>query len=153
MKKTALALAVMLLACLLLTGCGKDQVMDVYGAAVAAFGNVGLDSALTLKGEREFGEDKYTGTYTAEYEDFTGRECPFGGTFLERREQEHVTVSCTIERESGAASLCWNCGAAEPVVLAQGEGTFTETAYLAPGSNYFNLEFEGFTGSVELTIG
>lgn len=152
MKKLFLALAVMLLAGTVLTGCGKDQVLDVYGAAVAAFGNVGLDSSLTLKGDREFGEDKYTGTYTAEYEDFTGQECPFGGTFLERREQEHVTVSCTIECVSGQASLRWNCGAAEPVVLAQGEGTFTETAYLAPGSNYFNLEFADFTGSVELQI-
>ena len=153
MKKTALALAVLLLAGALLTGCGKDQVMDVYGAAVAAFGNVGLDSALTLKGEREFGEDKYTGTYTAAYEDFTGQECPFGGTFLEKREQEQVTVTCTIECDAGQASLTWNCGAAEPVTLAQGEGEFTQTAYLAPGSNYFNLRFEDFTGSVSLTIG
>lgn len=152
MKKRILVLALLLLAGMVLSGCSKDQVMDVYGAAVAAFGNVGLDSSLTLRGDREFGVDKYTGTYTAEYEDFTGEECPFGGTFLEKREQEHVTVTCAIERVSGEASLVWNCGAAEPVVLAQGEGEFTETAYLAPGSNYFDLEFDDFTGSVELTI-
>ena len=152
MKMLALALALLLLAGSVLPGCSKDQVMDVYGAAVAAFGNVGLDSALTLKGERTFGADKYTGTYTAEYEDFTGQECPFGGTFLGKREQEHVTVECTIECDEGSASLTWNCGAAEPVTLAQGEGSFTETAYLAPGSNYFNLKFDHFTGTVELTI-
>lgn len=152
MKKLLLALAALLLAGSVLPGCSKDQALDVYGAAVAAFGNVGLDSSLTLKGDREFGEDKYTGTYTAEYEDYTGEECPFGGTFLEKREQEFVTVECVIERESGQAGLTWNCGAAEPVALAQGEGEFTQTVYLAPGSNYFNLEFEGFTGSVDLTI-
>ena len=152
MKKLSLALAFFLLAGMVLTGCSKDQVMDVYGAAVAALGNIGLDSALTLQGERKFGEDKYTGTYTAEYEDFTGEECPFGGTMLEKREREHVTVMCTIECGEGSASLTWNCGAAEPVVLADGGGEFSQTVYLAPGSNYFNLEFDHFTGSVEMQI-
>lgn len=152
MKRLALSLALTLLAGLLLAGCGKDQVLDAYGAAVAVLGNVGLDSSLTLQGDREFGEDKYTGTYTAEYEAFTGEECPFGGTALEKRENEHVTVTCTIECTAGTAKLVWNCGAAEPVALAEGAGTFTETVYLAPGSNYFNLEFEAFTGSVALEI-
>lgn len=150
-KITAFVFAVLLLAGTLLPGCGKDDVLNVYGAAVAAAGNVGLDSSLTLKGERKFGADKYTGTYSAQYENFTGEECPFGGTMLQRRENEHVTVTAAIEG-GGVAKLVWNCGAEEPVVLADGEGTFTETAYLAPGSNYFNLEFDHFTGSVELTI-
>ncbi len=151
-KRMTAAVLVLLLAGLLLPGCSKDEVLDLYGAAVAVAGNVGLDSFLTLKGDREFGEDRYTGTYKAEYEDFTGQECPFGGTMLQRRKEERVQVECTVESESGEARLIWNCGADKPVVMAEGEGTFTQTAYLAPGSNYFNLEFEGFTGSVELKI-
>lgn len=151
MKATLISFVLLLLAGTLLPGCGKDQVMDVYGAAVAAAGNLGVDSGLTLKGEREFGVDKYTGTYTAEYEDYTGEECPFGGTMLERREQEHVEVTVTIKGEGGA-KLIWMCGADNPVTIADGEGEFTETAYLAPGSNYFNLRFDHFTGSVELVI-
>ena len=153
MRKRMIAAAlVLLLAGLLLPGCSKDEVLDLYGTAVAVAGNVGLDSFLTLKGDREFGEDRYTGTYKAEYEDFTGQECPFGGTMLRQRKEEHVTVTCTIECDSGEAKLVWNCGADEPVVLAEGEGTFTETVYLTPGSNYFDLRFDGFTGSVELEI-
>ena len=82
-KITAFVFAVLLLAGTLLPGCSKDEMLDVYGGLVAAAGNIGLDGSLTLKGERTFGADKYTGTYSAEYEDFTGEEHPFGGTMLE----------------------------------------------------------------------
>lgn len=150
-RLTALLCALLLLAGALLPGCSKNDVMDVYGALVAAAGDLGLTGTLALKGERTFGADKYTGTYTAEYEDFTGRECPFGGTTLEHRAQEHVEVTVTIRGE-GDARLVWMCGADHPVTIADGEGTVTETAYLSPGSNYFNLEFDRFTGSVSLTI-
>lgn len=149
---TAFVLVLLLLAGALLPGCSKDTVMDLYGQAVALAGNVGLTSELRLKGEREFGADRYTGTYTASYEDFTGDECPFGGTMLERRKEEHVTVTCQVKCDAGTMDLVWNCGADVPVIIADGEGTFTETAYLAPGSNYFNLVFDHFTGSVALKI-
>ena len=150
-KTTAFALALLLLAGALLSGCVKDEVLDAYGDLVALAGNVGLTSSLSLQGERTFGADKYTGTYTAEYEDFTGRECPFGGTMLERRTQEHVEVTVTIKGE-GEARLVWDCGADSPVTIADGPGEYAETAYLAPGSNYFNLDFDRFTGTVELEI-
>ncbi len=150
-RVTAAVFALLLLAGALLPGCSKDQLLDTYSAAVAAAGNIGLTSGLTLQGERQFGADRYTGTYSAEYKDFTGRECPFGGTMLERREQQYVQVCCTIQGQ-GDAKLVWQCGAAEPVTLAEGEGTFSQTAYLSPGSNYFNLELEQFTGSIDLRI-
>ena len=150
-KITAFLFVALLLMGAFLPGCSKDTVMDLYGQAVALAGNVGLTGTLKLKGERTFGADKYTGTYTAEYEDFTGRECPFGGTMLERRAQEHVEVTVTIDGE-GDAKLIWMCGADSPVTIADGPGEVTETAYLAPGSNYFNLEFDHFTGDVTLTI-
>ncbi len=150
-KITAFFFVVLLVMGAFLPGCSKDTVMDLYGQAVSLAGNVGLSSSLSLQGERTFGGDKYTGTYTAQYEDFTGRECPFGGTMLEHRAQEHVEVTIAIDGE-GSAKLIWMCGADSPVTIADGPGEVTETAYLAPGSNYFNLELDHFTGSVELTI-
>ncbi len=152
MRVTAICFIILLLTGALLPGCSKDVVLDVYGSAVAAAGNVGLTSGLFLKGDRTFGADKYTGTYKADYNDFTGQECPFGGTMLEQRAQEHVTVTCSVECVSGEAALVWNCGADDPVVIADGEGTFEQTVFLTPGSNYFDLTFDGFTGSVALTI-
>ena len=152
MKITVILCLLALMAGCLLPGCSKDEILDVYGDVVAAVGNVGLTADFALKGEREFGEDKYTGTYEAGYEDFSGEEGLFGGTMLERRESEHVTVSGSIRREAGQGKLTWNCGAAEPVVVAQGEGDFSKTVYLSPGSNYFNFTAEGFTGSLTLKI-
>ena len=151
-KITAFLFVILLLAGALLPGCSKEEVLDVYGSAVSAAGNIGLDSSLFLKGERHFGADRYTGTYTAAYEDFTGTEHLFGGTMLEKRAQEKVLVTCTVKAETGTARLVWNCGEAAPVTLAEGEGEFTETAYLSPGSNYFNLQCDGFTGSVEMEL-
>ena len=150
-KLTAFLFVALLLMGAFLPGCSKDTVMDVYGDLVAAAGNVGLTASFRLQGERTFGADKYTGTYKADYEDFTGQECPFGGTMLEHRAQEHVEVTVSIEGE-GDAKLVWMCGADGPVTVADGPGAYTETAYLAPGSNYFNLEFDHFTGTVELEI-
>ena len=142
MKLTVVVFTLLLLAGVLLPGCSKEQVLDVYSDAVELAGNVGLTSGLFLEGKREFGEDRYTGTYKVDYVNYTGEECPFGGTMLDKRAQEHVEVTCTVESEGGA----------DPVVLAEGAGTFTETCYLSPGSNYFNILCEDFTGSVDLTI-
>lgn len=152
MKLTVVVFTLLLLAGVLLPGCSKEQVLDVYSDAVELAGNVGLTNGLFLEGKREFGEDRYTGTYKVDYVNYTGEECPFGGTMLDKRAQEHVEVTCTVESQGGAVSLVWNCGGADPVVLAEGDGTFTETCYLAPGSNYFNILCEDFTGSVDLTI-
>ena len=150
-KITAFLFVLLLLAGALLPGCSKEDILGVYGSAVSAVGNIGLDAEMVLKGDREFGEDKYTGVYTADYEDFTGTEHLFGGTMLERRAQEHVEVTITIDGEGGA-KLIWMCGADSPVTVADGPGEYTQTAYLAPGSNYFNLELDHFTGSVALEI-
>ena len=152
MKVTVILCVLALMAGCLLPGCSKDEILDVYGDVVAAVGNVGLTADFALQGEREFGEDKYTGTYEAEYQDFSGEEGLFGGTMLERGENEHVTVAGSIRCEAGQGKLVWNCGAAEPVVVAEGEGEFSKTVYLSPGSNYFNFKAEGFTGNLELAI-
>ncbi len=141
-----------LMAGCLLPGCTKEAVLDVYGQAVEVLGNVGLTAGPALQGERKFGEDKYTGTYHANYVNFTGEEGLFGGTMLEKRESEHVTVSGAIRCEDGQGKLIWSCGASEPVEVAAGEGDFSQTVYLSPGSNYFNFRAEDFTGSLELTI-
>ena len=141
-----------LLAGCLLPGCTKDDALALYGQAVEVLGNVGLTAGPALQGERKFGEDKYTGTYKANYVNFSGEEGLFGGTMLEKRENEHVTVSGAIRCDEGQGKLIWSCGASEPVEVASGEGDFSQTVYLSPGSNYFNFRAEEFTGSLELTI-
>ena len=93
MKLTVVVFTLLLLAGVLLPGCSKEQVLDVYSDAVELAGNVGLTNGLFLEGKREFGVDRYTGTYKVDYVNYTGEESPFGGTMLDKREQEHVEVT------------------------------------------------------------
>ena len=152
MKIAVILCLLALMAGCLLPACSKEAVLDVYGSAVEALGNVGLTAGIALEGERKFGEDKYTGSYRADYVNYTGDEGLFGGTMLEKREEEHVTLSGSIRCEAGTAKLVWNCGEAKPVTVAEGEGAFSRTVYLSPGSNYFNFTADGFTGSLDLKI-
>ncbi len=152
MKLTAIVFILLLMAGALLPGCSHQDLVDGYDTVIQLAGNLGLTASRYLQGDRDFGPDKYTGTYTADYEDYTGTEYVFGGTALTRREGETLAIRCAIEARSGKLRLDWNYGAWEPVTLLDGAGTYEDIIYLSPGSNYFALVGEGFTGSVELTM-
>ena len=152
MKLMAFLFTVLLMAGVLLPGCSREQMLEGYDTVIQAAGTLGLTASRSLEGERAFGADKYTGTYEAVYEDFTGEEYVFGGTAITRREGETLRVRCVIRAESGSMKLDRNYGSDDPVTLLEGEGTYEDVIYLTPGSNYFALVGGGFTGSVELTM-
>lgn len=107
---------------------------------------------LSLKGDRDFGTDKYVGTYSADYKNFSGTEYLFGGTSVERETGKNVTITCTFEVTNGTAQLFWLCGSDDPVILLEGSGEYSETVELPEGGNYFGITGDGLKGSVELTI-
>ncbi|WP_190259168.1 hypothetical protein [Pelotomaculum schinkii] len=69
-----MAAAVVLLAMGILTGCSKDEILGAYNHAVQAAGDAQLTGNWSLEGKRKYGVDHYTGTYTADYENFSGTE-------------------------------------------------------------------------------
>jgi len=76
-----------MIACILvsaLTGCTKDEILGAYNHAIQAAGDASLTGNRSLEGKRKYGVDHYTGTYAADYEDFSGTECFFGGTSIDR---------------------------------------------------------------------
>lgn len=78
-----------------------------------------------LVGERELGEDSYTGNYTADYQDFSGEEILFGGTSLRRDGGQSLTVAYTLEVTAGSASLYWlEKGTRHPIAGDTGTGTY-----------------------------
>lgn len=149
-RKALILLAVLLLALTLLTGCSKDQVVEGYSKGVEWLGDLPVVLSLRLQGEREWGEDHYTGTYTAQYSDFTGQECLFGGTRLEARDA--ITISCSLEGEEGSAELRFRSIGGDTQLLCSADAQYTGTLELPAGSNYILLEAEDFTGSIELTV-
>ena len=84
MKKIVLALAFVLLGSFMISGCSKDEILDHYNNIVQSAGAIELTGKLSLEGTKEKGIDDYTGTYTADYENFSDIEYLFGGTSIKR---------------------------------------------------------------------
>ncbi|WP_343208167.1 hypothetical protein [Anaerolentibacter hominis] len=140
-----------LLILLLATGCSKDTVLDGYNQLLNMVGKIALTGSLSLEGEREYGSDRYTGTYQAEYQDFNGTETLFGGTGLSREEGNKLTITCKFTADEGKAVLFFS-GKDDPEVLCGEYDDWTGTVTLSGGSEYIGICGENFTGSVDLTV-
>ena len=95
---------------LTLVGCSKDEILEQYNNVVQSAGNAALTSDFSLKGNRTYGDDCYTGTYTADYKDFSKTEYLFGGISIERENGKDISVSCDLEITGGTAQVFWISG-------------------------------------------
>ena len=82
MKKIVLALAFVLLGSFMLSGCSKDEILDHYNNIIQSAGAIELTGKSSLEGTKEKGIDAYTGTYTADYENFSDPRNPQSGKIL-----------------------------------------------------------------------
>jgi hypothetical protein len=137
---------------LTLVGCSKDEILDQYNNIVQSAGNTALTSDFSLKGNRAFGEDCYTGTYTADYKDFSKTEYLFGGTSIERENGKSISVSCDLEITGGTAQVFWVSGSDDPMILLEATGSYSETITLPEGGNYIGVIGNNFTGHLEMNI-
>ena len=137
---------------LTLVGCSKDEILDQYDNIVRSAGNTALTNDLSLKGDRTYGVDRYTGTYTADYNNFSKTEYLFGGTTIERENGKDISVSCDLEITEGTAQVFWISGSDDPVILLEATDSYSETITLPKGGNYIGITRNNFTGHVELDI-
>ena len=130
----------------------KDAILDAYGSLVDTAGSWALTPDRSLQGERVRGEDDYTGTYAADYEDFSGTELLFGGTTLNREAGNTVELTCSLTVEEGEAAIFLCSGSEEPVLLLSESGDYSGTIEVGGGSVYLGVWGEGVTGSVSIQI-
>ena len=135
-----------------LTGCSKDEILDQYNNVVQLAGNATLTGDLSLKGKRTYGDDHYTGTYVADYKDFSKIEYLFGGTSIERENGKDISVSCDLEITEGTAQVFWVSGSDDPIILLEATGSYSETITLPEGGNYIGVIGNNFTGHLEMNI-
>ncbi|MCX4297238.1 MAG: hypothetical protein OSJ73_09410 [Lachnospiraceae bacterium] len=135
-----------------LAGCSKDEILDQYNNVVQSAGNAALTSDFSLKGNRTYGDDCYTGTYTADYKDFSKTEYLFGGTSIERENGKDISVSCDLEITEGTAQVFWVSGSDDPVILLEATDSYSETITLPEGGNYIGITGNNFTGHLEMNI-
>lgn len=130
----------------------KDAILDAYSSLMDTAGSWALTPNRSLQGERVRGEDDYTGTYAADYEDFSGTELLFGGTTLDREAGDTVEVTCSLTVEEGEAAIFLNSGSEDPVILLSESGDYSSTIEVGGGSIYLGVWGEGVTGSVSIQI-
>ena len=151
-KKIVLSLCLILLGASVLSGCTKDEVLDQYNNIVQSAGSIALTGNSSLQGTKEKGIDDYTGTYTADYANFSGTEYLFGGTSIKREAGKELSIDCTLEITEGTAKVFWISGSDEAVTLIEATGTYSDTITLPDGGNYIGIECKNFTGNIELNI-
>ena len=152
MKKIVLALTFVLVGSFMLVGCSKDEILNHYNNIIQSAGSIELTGKSSLQGEKEKGIDDYTGTYTADYANFSGTEYLFGGTSIKREAGKELSIDCTLEITEGTAKVFWISGSYEAVTLIEATGTYSDTITLPDGGNYIGIECENFTGNIELNI-
>ena len=124
----------------------KDALVDAYGSLVDTAGS------WALMPDRSLQEDDYTGTYAADYDDFSGTELLFGGTTLDREAGNMVELTCSLDIEEGEAAIFLCSGSEEPVLLLSESGDYSDTIEVGGGSVYLGVWAEGVTGSVSIQI-
>ena len=130
----------------------KDTLVGAYGSLVDAAGSWALTPDRSLQGELVRGEDDYTGTYEANYEDFSGTELLFGGTTLDREAGNTVELSCSLNIEEGEIAVFLCSGSEDPVILLSESGDYSSTIEVGGGSTYIGVWGEGANGSVSIQI-
>ena len=69
--------------------------------------------------KKEIRIDEYTGTYTADYENFSDTAYLFGGTSIKREAGKELSIDCTLEVTEGTAKVFWISGSDKAVTLIE----------------------------------
>lgn len=133
-----------------LTGCSKDRVIKIFDDASKKFGDEILTKDNDLIGKRSFGIDHYTGTYVSNYENSTKNETIFGGTTL-NRDEDNIHIKIYLEKVSGEITIKMNLKEEEKV-LTKDSGLYEFDFNVKSGSNYFVIDTNNFTGNVDILI-
>lgn len=149
MKKFIIVIFV-IICTIFLTGCSKDRVIKTFDDASKKFGDEILTKDNDLIGKRSFGIDHYTGTYVSSYENITKKETIFGGTTL-NRDEDNIHIKIYLEKVSGEITIKMNLKEEEKI-LTKDIGLYEFDFNVKSGSNYFVIDTNDFTGNVDILI-
>ncbi len=145
-------IAFIVIACMSIFASGdspKDKLINTYNSIIQSFDNVGLTNNLKLKGKRDFGKDKYVGTYKAKYNNDTVEEIIFGGTALHRKNGDHLKLTIKVQKQSGNIKVISKLGNNE-IILIEDNGEYEDTIYIDGMSYYLIIKSDNFTGSIDV---
>lgn len=130
-------------------GSPKDRIINTYDSIIQGFDSVGITKNGELKGKRNFGKDKYVGTYYVEYDKYTGDETIFGGTALHRKNGDHLKLTIKVKKQSGNIEVINKLGENE-IILLEDTGKYEDIVYIDGMSYYLTIKLDNFTGSIDV---
>ena len=127
----------------------KEGIINTYDSFLQDTSINGLTKDNKLEGKREYGIDEYVGSYTAYYNNKTKEETIFGGTTLNRRNGNTITLKIKVEKQSGNIEIISNSGT-ESEVLIKDTGETEKTVDVKGKSYYLKVKVTDFTGNLEI---
>lgn len=140
-----------------ITGCNgkaknlKDNIIEGFNDVIQSFSRHALTKDSDLQGERITGEDAYTGTYKASYNNFNGKEYLFGGTALQRDNGNNLKITYSLDISSGSGILYWQVKDEKHIISNISSKNIYEFV-ISSGDNYIVFEGDDFTGNINITI-
>ena len=124
----------------------KDTLLDWYDTILSFVGRAALTNKLFLIGEREFGDDCYTGRYSAACAGVSGTDVVFGGVSINPR---RIRLSVSTTFLGGSAELIIKSGTDVETYDLGGLRLSELEVRLESGSS-IAVRYESFRGSVTL---
>lgn len=126
----------------------KDTVLNNFNNFISDIGRHQLTRDRDLIGERNRRDD-YTGEYTALCDHQTGKDVVFGGTSIQTCT---VSVAGNIQPMAGTAQIRIRMGTEVTILTPEADGSFHTTFSFTGGGNYIMVDYEDFSGSIELNV-
>ena len=147
--KKIIAFVLLLCMALSFTGCQfnyekPSEMLEKFEGWAENLGQSQITEDGDLIGERILSEDAYAGRYCADGEDETGKDVVFGGASVEKRQLK------VYGTESGKATVRIRQNWDVTEVETDEDGNFETNLSLDNGGNYIMVNYEDFTGSIEL---
>lgn len=115
---------------------------------VGWFGSGQLSKDDELIGKRESDDDPFIGTYSAHLTGVTGRDVVFGGSSIFTRV---IRLDAQIKAEAGAAEVRVRMNDGVISLTPDADGRIVTVLHFVSGGNYIMVDYQAFTGTVELT--
>lgn len=136
-----------------LTGCGYRswnswELLKFMDNLAGKLGASQITPDQELFGERVCHDDAYVGSYTAQCQSGTGKDVVFGGASIETR---RLQIYGRILADAGQARVRIRMNEEVVVLETDEEGCFETELRLGSGGNYIMIDYEDFSGTVELT--
>ncbi len=150
--KKLLVFFLTLILCMSLNSCAFDdidpqEIVDKFDSFAEFLSKSQITNDKDLIGKRTYKENNYVGEYSSNCSFATGRDVIFGGASVYNRK---IKVYGKIKTQNGFADVRIRTGSTVNIIKSDKEGNFEETFDFDGGGNYIMIDYNNFSGEIEL---